>query len=75
MKNINFSKIALFLGLIVGAFIICVICFLWFDNKAYCLDMGKIYDPIQKICRDDCLTWDNKTGCVPKTEENVEKTK
>ena len=30
-----------------------------------CMDSGKVYDPIQKICRDDCLTWSKETGCVP----------
>ena len=44
-----------------------------FDDKAYCLDIGKIYDPIQKICRDDCLTWDDNIGCIPITEENIAK--
>ena len=44
-----------------------------FDDKMFCLDIGKIYDPVQKICRDDCLTWNDKIGCVPITEENREK--
>ena len=44
-----------------------------YDHKAYCLDIGKIYDPSQNICRDDCLTWDNNVGCVPITEENIKK--
>lgn len=30
-----------------------------------CMDSGKVYDPVQKICRDDCLTWSKETGCVP----------
>ncbi len=48
-------------------------CFLWFDDEMYCLDIGKIYDPEQKICRDDCLTWNKIEGCVPITRENIEK--
>lgn len=52
---------------------ISVFCYLLFDEQAKCLDLGKIYDPEQKICRDDCLTWDEKIGCVPITEENIRK--
>ncbi len=33
-------------------------------RQVYCLETGKIYDPIQKICRDDCWTWDDKLGCL-----------
>lgn len=47
--------------------------YLFFDKQAYCLDIGKIYDPVQKICRDDCLSWNNQTGCVPITDENRQK--
>ena len=46
------------------------ILFLIFDEKGRCLDAGKVYDPEQKICRDDCLTWDDKLGCIPITLEN-----
>ena len=59
-------------ALIILTFI-SVLCYLHFDEKAHCLDIGKIYDPIQKICRDDCLTWDEKYGCIPITEENKKK--
>lgn len=38
-----------------------------------CLDAGKVWDYEQKICRDDCLTWNDKIGCVPITKENIEK--
>ena len=33
-------------------------------RQEYCLEVGKIYDPVQKICRDDCWTWDDKSGCL-----------
>lgn len=56
---------------VIGIIIICVFGYLLFDEKANCLDLRKIYDPEQKICRDDCLTWDEKIGCVPITEENI----
>ncbi len=42
-----------------------------FVMKMVCLDGGEIYDPEQKICRSDCLTWDEKIGCVPITKENI----
>lgn len=29
-----------------------------------CLDGGMVYDPIKKICRDDCWRWDDKLGCL-----------
>lgn len=29
-----------------------------------CLDGGMVYDPVQKICRDDCWKWDDKLGCL-----------
>jgi hypothetical protein len=29
-----------------------------------CLDGGMVYDPVQKICRTDCLTWDDVRGCI-----------
>ena len=30
----------------------------------FCLEQGRIYDHKQDICRDDCITWDNKLGCI-----------
>ena len=74
MKNIKvFSKFFLIVGIAIVCTIIGVIVFLWFDDKMFCLDIGKIYDPEQKICRDDCLTWNKIEGCVPITKENIEK--
>ena len=57
----------------IGIITICLFYHLLFDEKAHCLDLGQIYDPEQKICRDDCLTWDEKIGCVAITEENIRK--
>lgn len=34
-----------------------------------CLEIGKVYDPVQKICRDDCWKWDDKSGCLK--EEDI----
>lgn len=74
MKNTKMKailKILWNLLAVIVMIIICVFGYLFFDEKANCLDLGKIYDPEQKICRDDCLTWDEKIGCVPITEENI----
>lgn len=76
MKNIRIKtilKIFFSLLAIIGIMIICIFFYLLFDRKANCLDLGKIYDPEQKICRNDCLTWDEKIGCVPITAENIRK--
>ena len=48
-------------------------CFFGSDMKMGCLDIGQIYDPVQKKCRSDCLTWDDEIGCIPITQENIEK--
>ncbi len=79
MINIKWKKIFQYLFLllrnlclIIGVLSIIFLVFIS-DDKANCLDRKKIYDPIQKICRDDCLTWDDKIGCVPITDENREK--
>lgn len=74
MKNTKIKvilKILWKLLAVIGIIIFCVLGYLLFDEKANCLDLGKIYDPEQKICRDDCLTWDEKIGCVAITEENI----
>lgn len=80
MKNINiktmlkiFLKILWNIFAVLGFIITCLFCYLLFDEKANCLDLGQIYDPEQKICRKDCLTWDEKVGCVAITKENLRK--
>lgn len=65
-----FLKILWSVFAIIGIVFVCGILFLIFDEKGRCLDAGKVYDPEQKICRDDCLTWDDKLGCIPITLEN-----
>ena len=80
MKNINIKKtLKIFIKILwsilasIGIIFIGVSIYLFFDKKANCLDLGQIYDPEQKICRDDCLTWDEKAGCVAITAENIRK--
>ncbi len=62
MKNIKLFLF--FIITVIGIIIFGILCFMWFDDQMSCLDMGKIYDPVQKICRDDCLTCDKKCGYV-----------
>lgn len=33
-------------------------------NKIDCLEVGKVWDGEQKICRTDCVTWNKEQGCV-----------
>jgi len=80
MININlkqvvkiFFKIIWNIFALVGLAVISIVFYYLFDNKAHCLDIGQIYDPVQKICRDDCLTWNDKEGCVPIIKENIKK--
>lgn len=69
MKNIK--KILKFIFWLIFIGLIGAYCFFELDMKMVCLDGGQIYDPIQKKCRSDCLTWDDEVGCVPITEENI----
>ncbi len=69
MKSIK--KIIKYLVCFFVIMIIAIYCYFELDMKMVCLDGGKIYDPEQKICRSDCLTWDEKIGCVPITKENI----
>lgn len=80
MKNINIKRILkIFITILrdifalIGIILTGIYCFWELDMKMVCLDAGKIYDPEQKICRDDCLTWDEKVGCVAITAENIRK--
>ena len=79
MKNTNIETVRKIIKNLWSSFVavsiitICLFCYLLFDEKAHCLDLGQIYDSEQKICRDDCLTWDEKIGCVAITEENIRK--
>ena len=71
MKNIR--KIVKYILFCFVILLVSIYCFFELDMKVACLDSGEIYDPIQKKCRNDCLTWDDNIGCVPITEENRKK--
>ncbi len=36
-----------------------------YDAREICIDDGKVWDGDLQKCRDDCLTWNEKDGCVP----------
>lgn len=62
------------IGIMLFIGIISSILFLMFDREGYCLsEEGGVWDDNQKICRQDCLTWNKKDGCIPITEENIRK--
>ncbi len=79
MKSIKKSLRYIFLFfLIIGTIVLIVVAsgmlFFVFDKQGYCLSEGKgVWDDDQKICRQDCLTWNKKDGCVPITKENIKK--
>jgi len=87
MKNIKqviwalfriYLKISTFIGFIFLSVIIFLCIYLCFIEPDFldidiCLDRGSVWDYEQKICRDDCLTWNKTEGCVPLTKENIEK--
>lgn len=58
-------------------FFIVVVCLIWLEQDFWdidsCLDQGLVWDYDQRICRNDCLTWNKADGCVPITEENRKK--
>ncbi len=41
--------------------------------KDICLDDGGVWDGAEKRCRHDCLTWNERDGCVPLEKMKVEK--
>lgn len=74
---IMYLNISTFIGFmfLTGIIFLCIyLCFIEPDflNIDSCLDRGYVWDYKQKICRDDCLTWNDKVECVPITEENIE---
>ena len=34
-------------------------------SESICADNGYVWDEDRQECRDDCLTWNEKEGCVP----------
>ena len=72
MININIKKISwkIFLifwnicaiiGLVISVYFLYIV----FDDKGYCLSSQHgVWDNKQKICRYDCIKWDEERGCV-----------
>ncbi len=44
-----------------------------FDFAGTCLENGGVWDGAEKRCRYDCLTWNERDGCVPLEKMKVEK--
>ncbi len=57
------------LALIILGFVVLFILYktglIEYDAKEICIDDGKVWDGDLQKCRDDCLTWNEKDGCVP----------
>ena len=76
MININIKKISwtIFLifwnicaivGLVIGAYFLYIV----FDDEGYCLSSQHgVWDNKQKICRHDCIKWDEERGCVKENQ-------
>lgn len=43
------------------------------DYEMDCLDIGGVWDGEFEECRFDCLSWDETTGCVLMSDEELEK--
>ena len=54
-----------FLAFVVSCLLILAVLFITFDDAVWCLEHGMVWDEYQKICRDDCITWNKEDGCVP----------
>ncbi len=55
------------------AFCIASLLFLFFfifNDAGDCIDNGGVWDYNQKRCRNDCLTWKRKFGCIPLESDN-----
>ena len=55
---------------IVAIFAICFVILivtyaLIYDDSAWCLEHGGVWDGHQKACRYDCESWNKEEGCVP----------
>lgn len=80
MKNINYKKFFLVIAIVLGIIILFpiimaigyIVYILFFDDVGWCLSEGHgVWDADLKVCRQDCLTWTEQSGCVAITEENI----
>ena len=64
-----FSVLAVIILGFVTLFTICFVLYkiglIEYDARESCIDDGKAWDGNLQKCRDDCLTWNPKEGCVP----------
>ena len=79
MRNIKKTLRRIFLFFFIVSFMIFIgiavgVLFFVFDRQGYCLsEENGVWDDDQKVCRQDCLTWNKRDGCVAITEENIKK--
>lgn len=77
MININIKKISWKIFLIfwnicaiIGFVLTSYFLYIVFDDKGYCLsEQHGVWDNNQKICRHDCIKWDEERGCLPKEQQ------
>lgn len=78
MTNISIKKISWKIFLIfwnicatIGLFIGTYFLYIVFDDEGYCLSQQHgVWDNKQKICRHDCIKWDEERGCVKENQLN-----
>lgn len=76
MTNISIKKISWKIFLIfwnicatIGLFIGTYFLYIVFDDEGYCLSQQNgVWDNKQKICRHDCIKWDEERGCVKENQ-------
>ena len=79
MRNIKKTLRRIFLFFFIVSFMIFIgiavgVLFFVFDRQGHCLsEENGVWDDDQKVCRQDCLTWNKRDGCVAITEENIKK--
>ncbi len=68
------------LNIIVVIFLITImvtpllgVLYIFFNDKGACLETGGVWDEEEGRCRQDCLVWNKKFGCIELTAEQVKK--
>lgn len=64
LKRISSILAVIILGFVV-LFVLYKTGLIEYDARETCIDDGKVWDGDLQKCRDDCLTWNEKNGCVP----------
>ena len=60
-----FWNICAIIGFVLTSYFLYIV----FDDKGYCLSSQHgVWDNKQKICRHDCIKWDEERGCIKKKQ-------